>query len=107
MKVMFKLGALSLILLSVMFNSSVFADDTKPSASLALQQAQAVSDTSSCFLASLQDRKANMRHMVEEPPLCEGMAPPRSQAADHSVRNSLSSSVMRASETSRTSINQQ
>lgn len=105
MKYLFKSGAVFAILLSVMFNSSVFADDTAPSASGPLAQVQKVSDNSSYVVACLQGTNTNMRHMLEESPMCEGMAPPKSQAADHSIRNSLSSAVMRTSETSRTSIN--
>ncbi len=104
MKYLFKSGAMFAILLSALFNSSVFADDTGPSASGPLVQVQKVSDNSSYVVACLQDRNTNMRHMVEEPPMCEGMAPQKSQAADYSIRNSLSSAVMRTSETSRTSI---
>ncbi len=105
MKVLFKLGVVSAILLSVMFNSSAFADDMAPSASGPVPKGQRLSDNLSCVLASLQDMNANMRHMLEEPPVCEGMAPQKSQAADYSIRNSLSSAAIRASETSRTSIN--
>ncbi len=103
MKMLFKFGVISAILLSVLFNTCVLAESVAPSDNAANQT---VSVKSAYIVASLDDRNVTRCHMVEETPLCDGMAPQKSQTADNAIRNSLSSSAVKTSETSRTFINQ-
>lgn len=104
MRVLFKLGFMVAILGSITFNSMAFGDNLATSTSDATtSMSGSKSSGKPVYLtASLDEKNSKRCHMVEETPLCQGMAPQKSQAADHGIKTSLSSSPIKHSETSKT-----
>jgi hypothetical protein len=104
MSYLFKLGFMVAIVGSISFNTLAFGDSSGPSSSGGIPSvaANTAVEKPAYIIASLDERNSRLCHIVEETPLCQGMAPQKSQTADHGVKTSLSSSQIKPAEASRT-----
>lgn len=106
MSSLFKLGFMVAMVGFISFNTLAFGDSSSPSAPGAVSSVNMnrTVDKPAYMVASLDEKNSRLCHIVEETPLCQGMAPQKSQTADHAVKTSLSSSLIRPSEASGTSL---
>lgn len=104
MSFLLKLGFMVAIVGSISFNTLAFGDSSLPSSSGATSSVTTnrAIDKQAYVIASLDEKSSRLCHIVEETPLCQGMAPQKSQTADHGVKTSLSSSQIKPAEASRT-----
>ncbi|MGD9817794.1 MAG: hypothetical protein AB7V04_03745 [Desulfomonilaceae bacterium] len=102
MRVFFYSGLILSVLCLTVF--SAIASGPNPSTQ-AIDSSKAINrqlDSAVYMMASLDEKNSRLCHMVEETPVCLGMAPQKSQTADNAIKSSLSSSQIKNSEASKT-----
>ncbi len=106
MRVLFSLGFVALIAGYTIIASNALAQQSVNHSPLASHVATRDLGNSSYMIAALDEKNSKLCHMVEETPVCQGMAPQKSQTADNAIKASLTSSQISPSETSKTFLNE-